>query len=78
MLPLDVYELITPSRERALAVNKAYRVIVQDQDFIFGRDATTAPPQNVYELVSNENSPTLSEHRTFKWDIRLDWSDYAN
>jgi hypothetical protein len=74
----DVYELITPSRERALQMNKAYRVIVQDQDFIFGRDATAAPPQNVYELASNENSPTLPEHRTFRWDIRLDWSDFAN
>src|SRR5690606_38597639 len=30
----DVYELVTPSRERALLLNKAYRVIVADQDYI--------------------------------------------
>src|SRR5690606_2189777 len=34
----DVYDLITPSPRRALELNKAYRVIVEDQDFIYGRD----------------------------------------
>ncbi len=70
----DVYELITPSRERALEMNKAYRVIVQDQDFIFGRDPTTTPPKNVYDIVDNQTAPTLPEHLAYEWDIRLDWS----
>lgn len=69
----DVYGLITPSRARALALNKAYRVIVADQDYIFGRDATVKPPANVYEKVDNETAPTLPEERTYRWDIRLDW-----
>ncbi|WP_308364287.1 MULTISPECIES: hypothetical protein [unclassified Microbulbifer] len=71
----DVYELITPSRERALLLNKAYRTIVADQDFIFGRDATVVPPINVYERIDNETAPTLPEKLFYEWDIRLDWSD---
>ncbi len=70
----DVYDLITPSRERALAMNKAYRVIVADQDFVFGRDATAAPPTNVYQEVDNTTAPTLPPDRVYEWDIRLDWS----
>lgn len=70
----DVYELIAPSRQRALELNKAYRVIVEDQDFIFGRDATIKPPANVYANIDNETSPTLPADKVFRWDIRLDWS----
>lgn len=70
----DVYALITPSRERALAMNKAYRVIVEDQDFVFGRDATVTPPTNVYDVVDNATAPTLPADRAYRWDIRLDWS----
>ncbi len=70
----DVYELITPSRARALAMNKAYRTIVEDQDFIFGRDPIVTPPSNVYREIDNERSPKLPEKYAYKWDIRLDWS----
>ncbi|HEX7028015.1 MAG TPA: hypothetical protein VF268_12300 [Gammaproteobacteria bacterium] len=70
----DVYELITPSRERALELNKAYRVIVEDQDYILGRDATVKPPENVYAEVDNQASPTLPPDRIHRWNILLDWS----
>ena len=70
----DVYALITPSRERALALNKAYRLIVEDQDFLYGRDATATPPPNVYEVVDMATAPTLPPERAYRWDIRLDWS----
>ena len=70
----DVYELITPSRERALALNKAYKVIVEDQDFIFGRDATAVPPPRVLPVVDNDTSPTLAPEFQFDWNIVLDWS----
>lgn len=69
-----VYDLIAPSVERALALNKAYKTIVEDQDFIFGRDATVTPPENVYERVDNATTPTLPESRIFEWNIMLDWS----
>ena len=70
----DVYELVTPSRQRALQLNKAYKVIVEDQRFLFGRDATVTPPQKVYEKIDNETSPTLQKEHVFPWDIRLDWN----
>ncbi|MEJ8566006.1 hypothetical protein [Elongatibacter sediminis] len=70
----DVYTLITPSRERALELNKAYRVLVDDQDYIYGRDASVVPPANVYRQVDPESVPTLPEERAWRWDIRLDWS----
>ena len=70
----DVYDLITPSVERALELNKAYRVIVEQQSFMYGRDATVVPPPNVYEFVDNETAPVLPADLFFQWDIRLDWS----
>jgi hypothetical protein len=71
----DVYDLITPSRERALALNKAYKTIVEDQDFIYGKDPVLTPPKNVYDKIDNENSPTLPPERIFKWNILLDWPE---
>ena len=71
----DVYELITPSKERALALNKAYRTIVQDQDFIHGKDALLVPPVNVYDKIENDHTPTLPPERVFKWNILLDWPE---
>ncbi|MGB1092571.1 MAG: hypothetical protein ACPGYX_10625, partial [Oceanobacter sp.] len=68
----DVYELITPSRERALALNKAYWTIVKDQDFYHGRDANLAPAVNVYEAV-DETSPVLPGEKTRQYDIRMNW-----
>jgi hypothetical protein len=71
----DVYDLITPSKERALALNKAYRTIVEDQDFIFGKDPVLSPPVNVYDKIDNGNTPTLPPERIFKWNIILDWPE---
>lgn len=70
----DVHDLITPSKQRALEMNKAYKVIVEEQSFMYGRDATVTPPHNVYEKVSNDTSPTLPDEAVYKWDIRLNWN----
>lgn len=71
----DVHALIMPSRARALALDKAYRVIVREQSFLYGRDATSEPATNVYDVVDPETVPTLPKDRQFRWDIRLDWSE---
>ncbi|MBB5350288.1 hypothetical protein HNR46_000512 [Haloferula luteola] len=71
----DVYDLITPSRERALALNKAYRCIVQDQDFINGKDATISPPKNVYDAIDNDKTPTLPDDRVFSYNLLLEWPE---
>ena len=69
----DVYDLITPSKQRALVLNKAYRTIVEQQDFLFGRDANRLPPNNVYDEIDNNTAPTLTKQHVYRWDIRLDW-----
>jgi hypothetical protein len=69
----DVYELITPSAERALTLNKAYMTIVRDQDFIYGRDANVTPAVNVYQQVDPETAPVLPTEHQYLWDMRLDW-----
>ena len=52
----DVGELLLPSKARALALNKAYRLIVREQSFVRGRDATIAPVGNVHrELRLDED-----------------------
>ena len=73
----DVYALITPSVERALELNKAYRVIVSEQDFIFGRDAFASAPGNVFRQVDAQTAPTLAPEFQYRWDIRLDWSEVS-
>jgi hypothetical protein len=69
----DVYTLLAPSRERALALNKAYKLIVDEQSFIFGRDAVLKPAFNVFEVIDDATAPTLPKDRRHRWDIRLDW-----
>lgn len=70
----DVYSLITPSRERALQLNKAYTHIVRSQSYIYGRDATWLPAQNVFRSIDESTPPLPVKHRHYGWDIRLDWS----
>ena len=47
----DITELLWPSAERALLLNKAYKVIVEEQSFIHGRDATVSTPENVHKEI---------------------------
>lgn len=68
----SVYELITPSPERALALNKAYLTIVQEQSYLFGRDATLTEATNVLSHIDVAQPPLKPEHR-FEWDMRLNW-----
>jgi len=47
----DISHLLLPSRERALQLNKAYKVIVNEQSYIYGRDAHIRPVGNVHREV---------------------------
>jgi hypothetical protein len=66
-------ELIMPSAERAIALNKAYFTIVRDQSYLFGKDAVLAPPVNVYDKVDPSAAPTLPPDRVFRYNILVDW-----
>lgn len=57
----DIAELLYASPERALALNKAYRVIVKEQGFVFGRDPTIAPVGNVHEVVEGGTATGVQE-----------------
>ncbi len=69
----DVYQLTTPSKQRAYAMNKAYTQIVRTQSFIHGRDVSLKPAVNVHKKIDDAVAPLKEEYRIEGWDIRLDW-----
>lgn len=70
----DVYQLITPSKQRAYDLNKAYSQIVRTQSFIHGREVNISPAINVHKKIDESVAPLKVEHRLDGWDIRLDWT----
>ena len=60
-LRADVSALLYPSRRRALDLDKAYRTIVEDQDYIRGRDAMPAPAENVHRVVEQDEETGIAE-----------------
>lgn len=76
MADADVYTLISPSKERALKLNKAYKLIVEEQSYLYGRDATVTPAKNVYRKIDPGSIiPLEAGRRIDGYDIRLDWSE---
>lgn len=55
---LDLAELLTPSRDRALALAKAYRAVVREQSYTRGRDAVLRPVEHVHRRIDPESTPT--------------------
>ena len=68
----NIYQLIMPSSERALQLNKAYLTIVKEQSYLFGRDAMLSKASNVLETIDEDIQPLSLDHR-YQWDLRLDW-----
>jgi hypothetical protein len=54
----DVSVLLFPSASRARTLNKAYRSIVMEQSFVYGRDANVKPVTNVHKTISEQDKPT--------------------
>lgn len=52
----SIAHLILPSAKRALKLGKAYKVIVNEQSFIYGRDAHVKPVANVHDEVTIDQS----------------------
>ena len=50
----DVSLLLFPSKERALMLDKGYKVMVEEQSFIYGRDANILPMKNVLRTIEPE------------------------
>ncbi|QTH63570.1 hypothetical protein J1N51_12700 [Psychrosphaera ytuae] len=68
----NIHELITPSKERALKLNKAYRTIVAEQSYLFGRDVTLVEAKNVLKEV-DESAVPINEAQRYVYDLRLNW-----
>ena len=50
-LKKDISTLLWPSKDRALQLNKAYKLIVEEQSYIFGRSPVITPQQNLHRKV---------------------------
>jgi hypothetical protein len=55
----DISYLLLPSVQRALELDKAYKVIVEEQSYIYGRDAHVAPVTNVHKEVTIDASTQI-------------------
>jgi hypothetical protein len=47
----DISLLLIPSKTRALGLNKGYKVMVEEQSYIYGRDANVKVMENVYREI---------------------------
>jgi hypothetical protein len=54
----DVTRLLMPSASRALALDKAYLLVVREQSFEKGRDAMLRPATTVHAEVPEDEAPT--------------------
>jgi hypothetical protein len=71
----DLAALVMPSRERALELAKAYLLIVREQSFARGRDATVEPLDNVHRQIVDESTGLSEAKRVFlDGTLRLDWA----
>jgi hypothetical protein len=50
-LKKDIRVLLIPSYERAMKLNKAYYLLVKEQSFIYGKEATVKPLKNVHKEI---------------------------
>lgn len=63
----DIAPLILPSAGRALALDAAYRIIVREQSFTRGRDASIAPMDATVWREVEQNQPTGIETPQEPW-----------
>ncbi|MEM7016207.1 MAG: hypothetical protein AAF512_02570 [Pseudomonadota bacterium] len=71
----DMTFLVAPSRERAIALNRAYMALVRTQSFDQGRDTILSPPDNVHPFIENGDTDLAEAGKVFpdgslwlKWD----------
>jgi hypothetical protein len=70
----DLAFLLLPSRERAIMLNKAYRVLVRGQRFDLGRDGLLVPAANVHRTIENGSTELGKANRVYTdGRLRLDW-----
>ena len=68
----SIAHLIVPSTKRAIDLNKAYKVIVDEQSYIYGRDAHITPTQNVHEEVEVDQKTGLKAIKMERYPLRIE------
>jgi hypothetical protein len=71
----DILHLVAPSRDRAIALNKAYKALVDEQDFEFGRDPVSEPATRVFQEISGNGTTALGDAGLVFRDGRI-WLDW--
>lgn len=72
--PNDLTDLVYPSRERALDLNRAYWVLAREQRFERGRDVQLAPAHNVHASIENQATGLVQSKRVYTdGQLRLAW-----
>lgn len=69
-LHTDLSHLIVPTAKRALTLNKAYKVIVEEQSFAFGRDAHVQPVTNVHQEVEADQETGIKALKMERYPLR--------
>ena len=70
----DLRFLLAPSRARALALDKAYLLIVREQSFELGRDTLLGPISNVHREVKDPTTGLEAAQRVYTdGKLWLDW-----
>jgi len=54
----DISVLLFPSKQRAIALDKGYKAMVEEQSYIYGRDANVKVMENVYKTLLQSNTTT--------------------
>ena len=72
----DIRDLITPSRTRAIDLNKAYMALVREQNFEQGRDTVLAPAHNVHRRIENGDTGLKQKNKVYDdGRLWLEWPD---
>jgi hypothetical protein len=66
----DIAFLLTPTRQRAVLLTKAYMPLVREQSFTQGRDALLSRPENVHPEIQNGSTELGKTGKVFR-DGRL-------
>jgi hypothetical protein len=66
-LQADVTVLLMPSEERALALDKAYRLLVREQSFRDGRELVVNGAREVHQSVTADEKTGITEQVEPPW-----------
>lgn len=66
----DLAWALYPTRDRALALDKAYLAIVREQSFTRGRDATLAPAVRVHRIIENDDTGIRTPYHDGRLHLR--------